>query len=275
MILDSQTNFVYFSELLVTKFPEIYAQIVAALDKHGVEHGILPGTKDIWARDNMPIQVANDRFIAYDYNPDYLQTDYYQKMRTEPLGVCESIGIKPEYMPLVIDGGNVIKCADCAIMTSKIFSENWVQPEDLLAKFREMFGVKVLFVPWDKEEELGHIDAICRPLPDGKLLFCPHSFIRPVAAEYAACSLEQYYYNLEYLEFRHPKHEDYLWAYMNFLQTEKVILLPRFGISEDEEALEQIQSFFPNYAGHIERIDMMPIVKKGGALNCISWNILA
>ena len=61
------------------------------------------------------------------------------------------------------------------------------------------------------------------------------------------------------------------WAYLNFLQTKDVILLPKFEIDEDIQAYEQIEIFYPNYKGKITQINMIDIVKFGGALNCISW----
>ncbi|WP_240524937.1 agmatine deiminase family protein [Candidatus Sulfidibacterium hydrothermale] len=65
------------------------------------------------------------------------------------------------------------------------------------------------------------------------------------------------------------------WAYINFLQTKDLILLPKFEIDEDEQALEQIKRYYPDYAENdrIAQINMTKIVKYGGALNCITWTI--
>ena len=61
---------------------------------------------------------------------------------------------------------------------------------------------------------------------------------------------------------------------MNFLQTKDIILLPSYGIKEDDIALDQMKKYYPEYAdGKIHQIDMTDIVKEGGALNCISWTI--
>jgi agmatine deiminase len=61
------------------------------------------------------------------------------------------------------------------------------------------------------------------------------------------------------------------WAYINFLQTKDLILLPKFGIDEDEQAFKQIEEYFPDYKNRIAQVDMTKIVRFGGALNCISW----
>ena len=54
-----------------------------------------------------------------------------------------------------------------------------------------------------------------------------------------------------------------------------LILFPQFGIDEDEQALAQIKEAFPEYSskGHIETINCSEIIKQGGVLNCISWNV--
>jgi agmatine deiminase len=45
------------------------------------------------------------------------------------------------------------------------------------------------------------------------------------------------------------------------------------GIEEDEQALEQIKKFFPDYAkrDEIRQIKMREIVEMDGALNCLTW----
>ena len=57
MFTDNLTNTVYFSSLLPEKCPVLNAHLVDVLQKHGVPYAYLSGTKDIWCRDFMPIQV--------------------------------------------------------------------------------------------------------------------------------------------------------------------------------------------------------------------------
>lgn len=57
-------------------------------------------------------------------------------------------------------------------------------------------------------------------------------------------------------------------SYLNYLETPKHIFLPVFGISTDADALKEASGLF--------RKDIVPVLlsaipKKGGALNCISW----
>ena len=65
------------------------------------------------------------------------------------------------------------------------------------------------------------------------------------------------------------------WSYINYLQTKDLILIPKYGIDEDEQALKQIKEYFPAYSNknRVQQVVMSEIVKVGGALNCISWSI--
>jgi agmatine deiminase len=57
MITDAQTNVVYFADSLPKKHPRFYEELVDLLNREDVDHRLLPGTADIWARDYMPVQV--------------------------------------------------------------------------------------------------------------------------------------------------------------------------------------------------------------------------
>jgi agmatine/peptidylarginine deiminase len=67
--------------------------------------------------------------------------------------------------------------------------------------------------------------------------------------------------------------DKYSWSYINFLQVGHLVLVPQLGIPEDEQALEQICNALPDC--DVAGIPAMEAVRRGGALNCISWNIKA
>ena len=79
-------------------------------------------------------------------------------------------------------------------------------------------------------------------------------------------------FEVEELHYDMPRPSRYSWAYLNFLQVKNRIFVPGLGLEEDEKALEQIKAFFPSY-----RVIMVPgcleLVRDGGALNCVTWNI--
>ena len=61
------------------------------------------------------------------------------------------------------------------------------------------------------------------------------------------------------------------WAYINFLQVGKHIVMPSFNIEEDNIAYQYVKNAVPDC--HIHLLEMTEIAKEGGALHCISWNI--
>ena len=119
MITDFQCNRVYFSSLLQRVSPKTYASLVSALEKHSVEYRLLVNTNDVWCRDYMPIQIAADTFCGFDYDPDYLhETKELLATRTDGNQVCNDLGfeVKQPTKPLIVDGGNVIRCDNKIIM---------------------------------------------------------------------------------------------------------------------------------------------------------------
>ena len=128
MVSDFNTNTIYFSELLKmdSRFSVISKQIISTLDSFGAKYNYLPDTKDIWARDYMPIQINDDTYIEYRFDPDYLQKARkgYRDLKTYPDIVCDTLKLKTKKSDLIMDGGNFVKSTDCVILTDKIIKEN-------------------------------------------------------------------------------------------------------------------------------------------------------
>jgi len=84
LIKDSQTNTIFVSPYLnLKKYGKTYESIEKAISETpSLRFLTLEGTKDIWCRDFMPIQIAKDKTIGYTYDPDYLKlndNDRYYK----------------------------------------------------------------------------------------------------------------------------------------------------------------------------------------------------
>lgn len=113
MIPDWQTNKIYFSEKLKTKFPKTYSLIERELENLEKKPLLLPKTNDIWARDFMPLQISDNQFIEYRYDPDYLQGGSENKetreLKSYPDIICNEINLPTIKSDLIIDGGNIVK----------------------------------------------------------------------------------------------------------------------------------------------------------------------
>lgn len=279
MISDNQTNKVYFSELLRTdsRYSATCNEITKTLDSFEVRYEFLEKTKDIWARDYMPIQVSEDKFIEYRYDPDYLQGDWKgtRDLKTYPDIVCDWLNLKTIKTDIILDGGNVIKSKNCVILTDKILNENRLvcsNKKELIKRLEGLFEVDhVVLIPWDKEVIYGHSDGMLRFIDDSTVLI--HEIYESDKSIQRQLKLSGL--NAEYLRFKVKKYNKNNWAYINFLQTKDLILLPKLNIDEDEQAFEQIKIYYPDYVrnNRIAQVDMTEIVKEEGALNCISWTI--
>lgn len=85
--------------------------------------------------------------------------------------------------------------------------------------------------------------------------------------------LQQHFSDVYKLEYNVQKQHKYNWAYINWLQTDKVLMIPAFGCPEDEQAFDQIVSFMPMYKDRIEMVPATDLVRHEGCLNCASWTV--
>jgi agmatine/peptidylarginine deiminase len=280
MITDNLTNTVFFSSLLPEKCPILNAHIKEALQKRGIPFFYLLGTKDIWCRDYMPIQIDEGRFFFYKYTPDYLQDKKGLLLQTsiedvleEKVNQLQSLRGNNIAIDLVIDGGNVVKCGDKIVMTEKVFFENknkscWVVSWLLNGAFES----QIIFLPWDKKEKFGHCDGIIHYIGKGKVLLTNYEDFSPYYYRRFRKALEEYFEVIP-LTYNVKRKHQRSWAYINFLQIGSLVLVPQLGMPEDEQALEQISIALPDC--EVVGIPALEAVRRGGALNCISWNIKA
>lgn len=274
MISDRETNTIYFSELISidTRFQETFNEIKSTLNSFGVKPKLIPDTKDIWARDFMPIQINDTKYIEYRYDPDYLQGQWKggRDLKTYPDIVCDSLKLATEKSDLILDGGNFVKSSDCIILTDKIVNENRLSysKNELIEKLHNTFQVeKVILIPWFKKEKYGHSDGVVRFI-DNETVLINHNYKTDNVMLHR---LKAGGLRTEFIDFKVKKRDKKNWAYVNFLQTKDLILLPKFEIDEDLQAYRQIEDYYPGYKDRISQVDMTDIVKFGGALNCISW----
>ncbi|MCD8310431.1 MAG: agmatine deiminase family protein [Prevotellaceae bacterium] len=269
MINDVDTNVVYLSSWLKSDYPAFYNELAGLLQSNGIACHLLEGTNDIWARDYMPIQIYEDYFVQYVYNPNYLQK--CRQYITDTTPICKELGIECHTTDLVIDGGNVVKAGKYVIMTEKVYKENkQYTKEEIDEKLRALFCCDLIMLPWDRTEKYGHADGIVKAMNDDTVLMTNYSdFDADMAASFE--QILSRYFSVEKLHYTVTEKHKNSWAYINFLRVGNVIILPALGIPEDKQALEQIEQYYSECK--VLQLDASEIVKEGGALNCITWNI--
>ena len=275
--LDKDVNKVYFSDKVLEKpgISQVYKEICNILDEYGIKHELLQHTKDIWCRDFMPVQMYPDRFVQYVYNPDYLDNDKYRDTKTSPDAVCDAIHLARSKSELILDGGNIIRTSLGVIMTRKAYQANKMDQKEFENIFKQDFGVnKITWLNWDRHEIYGHADGIVRHITGKRILMTNYSEYDKEFATSFRNALKHDGYQVTELSFSPntpPRsNDDYSWAYINFLHTSKVIIVPLLGIEEqDNKALEQIQESYPGI--DVKGVYALPLLKEEGGFNCFTW----
>lgn len=318
-ITDDRTDKVYISSLIDRVSgaldPDTRSALKASVMKFTGDCEHLYNTMDVWARDYMPIQLTHDLYLSFTYKPDYLQ-DYPNCVTNWQLHRVhaghESFGFKVVQMPLILDGGNVVKAVvkgkPCLIMCKKVLDENNLSDEDFDNWWKQWWkdnfdGTEMEYVllPWEGEKfnPIGHADGMVRYIEKDRVLFTNYEDFEdsPYPASLYIEKLKEVGFEVETLSFKnqfdYKKDKlyrmlfDSSWCYINYLQVGNRILVPSLGYDKlDHEAIRQINAAFNKnrHIADVELIDvdmtgivaeMNSVQNSGGALNCLTWTIKA
>ncbi len=276
MIADNQTNFLYLADTLPKNYSKFYKEFEKVIKANNIEFQLLPNTKDVWAVDFMPIQISTNKFVRFTYNPQYLQSQKYQKTISDTDTICKEINIETVKSDLIIDGGNVTKSTDKVILTDRVFIDNpTIERKKLINKLENHFELdKIYFVPEQPHDFTGHSDGMVRFVDNQTVIINDYQKEKPEF--YRAFEIAIRNTGLEYIKIPYNPYENSNCNmangdYINYLQMENIIIVPTFGIKEDDIAIRQLEAIFKG--NKIETINGNEIAKDGGILNCITWNI--
>lgn len=279
-------NTIYFSRKFKDKYPHIAREIEKELKANGVKPKWLDQTNDIWVRDFMPLQVNDTYFIHYTYYPDYLMRRLEDRASiTNPIRLEQTLlvcqGKVVVNLPLILDGGNAVITDRHVIMTEKVLEENnrdiYSNITAVSNQIRKKMKLEPLFIHWNKKEKFGHTDWLVRYLggPTNMVIVATNEEMTMDVSLSAIQKLnEAQCYDVR--EFKLDKPTKNSWAYLNFVQVNDIILMPTVAESEnDQEASEKLYKLFKEAGQDVNviKIDCQDLIKSGGALHCVSWNI--
>ena len=290
IIPEKEKTNVIFSSLFISHYPELYKQLSDIMWNYHKGYGAVCHTKDYWVRDFMPVQVDEDVFVRFIFNPDYLQDK--QEYITDVDKVIKNCPFAQKYksvnIPIILDGGNLVFCKGnkeheetvFVVMTEKVLAENPRLCKKQIEKlFKDAFlepNLIIVWLPWDKEDTFGHTDGIVRyigynTLGRPKVLVNLELYDEEIAEQMYDALSEHF----DVIELELSEYDDLSWAYINCLQTQDFIIIPGIGNTiTDAEALKQYKELFPEYKGHIYQVQMREFIEEhGGALNCLTWTI--
>lgn len=261
----------YLSSLLQTTpiYQAAADRLSAALASQQIPYRFLTGTKDIWLRDFMPVQIRDGSFVSFRYDPGYLQntpelkTDYEQDIAPQL-----SLSVTPSTINL--DGGNVVfsPSGERVVISDRVLGENPAYaPQELVRALEEQLMAQVILIPSLPSDMTGHADGMVRFVDENTVVG------NRIPSQYG---LEQrikrtlHTHHIEVIDFPYfssPK-DSAVGCYLNFLETDTCIFLPAFGVSMDQEAAAQAQDIFSK---PVVPVCINEIATQGGVLNCISW----
>ena len=280
MITDSETNFLYLSDQLEIKYPAFYTRFIKLLDDTEIKYGFLKGTKDIWVRDYMPIQVSEDRFVQFKYDPGYIYDVGKEDTITDPKPVLKKIGITPEFCyDIALDGGNVIKSQKSIIVTDFLYKYNpGFSRAELRSLLKDKLDVeRVIVIPHEPDDYTGHADGMVRFLDEGKILVNNYkgyskAFINELERAFRVNHLTPIPF--PYCPSnRKNKEGDYtaFGCYMNFLWIGNKVIIPIFHLTNEKSIIDKIRKIFNLY--NVHDLDCREIAEDGGVLNCVGWTV--
>lgn len=258
-----------FSTLLPTLYPTDAETLFTALAAHDVPYALLDGTSDIWLRDFMPVRTGSGKLVSFRYEPSYLRD--CPALRTNfRRDIAPRLALTPVYADINLDGGNVVFSPSGArvLISDRVFPENPERPPAALVReLSELLEAEVLIIPSLKSDMTGHADGMARFLDDRTVL-CS----RPLSS----CGFEQKVkrsvrdYGLDAVDFPFVPTGGIsaVGCYLNYLETERVVFLPVFGIEQDAEAETSARQIFSK---EIVPVNIREVAEQGGCLNCISW----
>jgi len=299
-ITDDKTNKVYISSLIDKIDGDLdintRSELKDCILKFCPDCESLYNTRDVWARDYMPIQLTENIYLSFIYRPDYL-ADYikcttdWQLHKVHPQKQTQEEFLESDFvqmMPIILDGGNVVKAVvnnkPCIIMCDKVLRENNVNETE----FRDWWGrwwkdnfngteMQLVLLPWEGKEvnPIGHADGIVRYIGNNKVLMTNYAdydqiygsdyskLYRKKLSEAGFDVIELSY--LDKLDYGKDKMFRLLckhsWCYINYLQVDNKILIPSLGYDVlDNEAKQQVKQTF-NTDVELIGVDMTSIVE--------------
>ena len=290
---------IYTARSLREQFPELHKHLTdifsskAPWSCHNVVLQEID-TDNLWIRDWAPIKTRDGSYTKFAYKSSelILLENYKDFPQLEVKETCWSWLNPLDRSGIILDGGNVAQNDTVVLMTDIVFKHNSNVPPMILTRALESrFGKKIIFLPAEPEDELGHIDGIANFIDEKRVFINDYSVMEDIVMDHyqktnmkvlEEAGLEPILFPYAYHkcpklpdeEFydRYPFADDNnpgVGYYINYLVTPKVILVPAFGFKEDEKVRRIVGEYYPNHC--IEQIDCYDLAMLGGLVHCVLW----
>lgn len=271
---------VYYARALREQYPDVVRIIDNRLSERDIDFVELDSS-NLWCRDYMPIKTG-DCYTKFNYkrNPKFPWLEVNPE--------CWSF-VNAKVSDIYLDGGNTVQNEDTVFMTKQVFKNNpTISSVDLEQFLKDRFEKRIVFLPVEPGDTLGHADGIVKFNNDGIIINDHHNqtcgeYSRQLekiinAAGYPCKRMPWAYKTPSMTETdfykKYPMADEFevgFGYYINWYQIEDVIFLPVFRIPQDDDALLFMHRHFPGY--EIVTIDCSDLSMLGGLLNCVTWEM--
>ena len=272
---------VFHSRALREQFPDIVRTMDNRLSERDIDF-VEIDSFNLWLRDFMPIKTGScyTKF-KYKRNPKYSWLEVNPD--------CWSF-VNADYSDIILDGGNVVQNEDVVFMTEQVFKNNpSISRVDLTQFLKDRFEKKIIFIPAEPGDTLGHADGIVK-FKNNTIII--NDYHNQTFAEYSRklekvindagfqCIRMPWAYNktplLTEVQFRtkYPLADDYepgFGYFINWYQVDDIIFLPVFKLSQDDDVLLFMHKHYPGY--EIVMIDCRDLSMLGGLCQCVTWEM--
>jgi len=275
---------------------EVHKQLIKQFNEYNIQYEEISGG-NIWCKDYMSVKGSDDVYVKFRYFPDYnrgtksgniqiVEADKAYddwKQNNGELNIIKS--------ELILDGGAVLINGKTAIVSTRVFADNkeWSIKKIKEELIKTLNLDKIIFIPEHTYDFTGHVDGMVRFVDENTFL------INNLEAEYRLAdeekkkprgklilqwiaAFESVIYNsglnikISIYKAEMNTGSDANGVYMNYLKFDKYIFMPVFGgdlKDSDKEAEKRFKKVFNNY--RIITIKADKLAKKGGIINCVTW----
>jgi len=268
---------IYLSSIIKRKFPKTFIDLENTLeDEKNIKLEYLDNTKDIWLRDFMPIKTYSGKYVQYIYEPDYLKDKKFSHLKTNVNKIIpKQVKNNIVYTDIVLDGGNFVRYNKKAILTDKIYKENPdYTKEDLNSKVKEVFELdELIIIPKQPYDIYGHSDSMVRWIDENRVLVNDFQIESKSFNEKLVKALKKHHLEIDFLDYGDSYFNDNRkWASnMNYLKIADIILVPVNTLNGMTMFYDKLEKYFPDSS--IYFIDCVELIKEGGAIHCITWEV--
>lgn len=246
---------------------------------------IISDYDDTWTRDYIGITTFKDHipiFNNFQFN-GWGQKFDYKKDNAVNEKLLEEFNLNIENHNFILEGG-AIDCNGAGVLltTQKCLlnpnRNGTASKKDIEIRLRDYLGISEIIwlenghIPGDDTD--GHIDTLARFAPNNTILYAKNQSTELTLMEKELLKFKSKFNLIPIstpLNYQGQNGEFLPATHLNFLITNKKVIVPTYNCKEDDAAIAKIQYAFPTRK--VIGINATELIKQNGSIHCITMQI--